>query len=289
VTTAQSRRGWSAILALILTLAALAEPGPGALAADCELKLGFKALADQVPDVVGACLENERFNTANGNSEQRTTAHHGKGGLLVWRKADNWTAFTDGYWTWVNGPFGVARRLNTETFDWEAPAPPAAPPAASAAPTAVAPVPLAPTGPLQTAPPRLTPTAAAAGPAPTTCSVLLPGRDFAAVFQSPGTVRPACETWARALTDRLRATRSEADWCARVRVPKGMTDDTCRFLRSLGTAEPAVVDQTAGRGLLVCTGETNGVRFAVLDSDQQQIGGLFCTVLEDSSVKTLRA
>jgi hypothetical protein len=37
----------------------------------------------------------------------------------VWRKADNWTAFTDGYRTWVNGPAGLVRRLNTERFPWE--------------------------------------------------------------------------------------------------------------------------------------------------------------------------
>jgi hypothetical protein len=68
-----------------------------------------------------------------------------------------------------------------------------------------------------------------------------------------------------------------------------MTDDTCRFLRSLATADAAIADQSAGRGRLVCSGDVNGIRFAVLDSDQQQIGGLFCTVLEDSSVKTIRA
>src|SRR5205809_7602125 len=94
---------------LALVLIILTFVPSAALAADCELKLGFRALAEQVPEAVGACLENEHFNPANGNSEQRTTAHHGKGGLLVWRKADNWTAFTDGYWTWVNGPFGVMR------------------------------------------------------------------------------------------------------------------------------------------------------------------------------------
>jgi hypothetical protein len=39
---------------------------------------------------------------------------------LVWRAFDNWTAFTDGYRTWVNGPLGVQQRLNTECFSWEA-------------------------------------------------------------------------------------------------------------------------------------------------------------------------
>ena len=41
-------------------------------------------------------------------------------GLLVWRKADNHTAFTDGYRTWVDGPKGVQKRLNTQRFAWEA-------------------------------------------------------------------------------------------------------------------------------------------------------------------------
>lgn len=88
-------------------------------AANCQFILGFKVIHDQIPDIVGDCLENERFNPKNGNTEQRTTAHHGRGGLLVWRKSDNWTAFTDGTWTWVNGPYGLQKRLNTERFSWE--------------------------------------------------------------------------------------------------------------------------------------------------------------------------
>jgi hypothetical protein len=276
-------RRWRAVLALVLTLAALAAPAP-ALAADCELRLGFRALAAQIPEAVGACLENEHFNLANGNSEQRTTAHHGRGGLLVWRKADNWTAFTDGHWTWVNGPFGVMRRLNTETFDWEAPAPPA-----PAQPPPPQPAPAQP-GPALPAPGRPAPAplgSTAAGPP--ACTVVLPGRDFGAFFQAPTSPRATCETWARALTDRLRSSRGDNEFCTRLRLPKGMTDDICRWLRSLETAQVAVVDGAAARGILVCSGDVNGVRFAVLDSDQQQFGGLFCTVLEDSSVKTIRA
>ena len=38
------------------------------------------------------------------------------GGLLVWRKLDNWTAFTNGSITWINGPFGLQARANTRTF-----------------------------------------------------------------------------------------------------------------------------------------------------------------------------
>lgn len=38
---------------------------------------------------------------------------------MVWRKADNWTAFTDGHRTWINGPNGLQQRLNIERFAWE--------------------------------------------------------------------------------------------------------------------------------------------------------------------------
>jgi hypothetical protein len=81
----------------------------------CQLVLGFKVLHDLVPSTVGNCLDDEAHNPANGDALQHTS-----GGLLVWRKADNWTAFTDGYHTWVNGPYGLHERLNTQRFSWEA-------------------------------------------------------------------------------------------------------------------------------------------------------------------------
>ncbi len=84
-------------------------------AADCQFVLGFKTIRDLIGhNIVGECLDNEHYN-AIGDSVQHTT-----GGLLAWRKADNWTAFTDGYRTWVNGPNGIQQRLNTERFEWEA-------------------------------------------------------------------------------------------------------------------------------------------------------------------------
>ena len=100
----------------------LLSPPPPVAAADCQFILGFatlKALIDSAegPDKVGQCLENQRFNPENGDALQQTT-----GGLLVWRKADNWTAFTDGHRTWLNGPAGLQARLNTEQFEWELPA-----------------------------------------------------------------------------------------------------------------------------------------------------------------------
>jgi hypothetical protein len=79
-----------------------------------EFKLGFKLLADQIPAIAGQPIENEWHNPENGDGLQRTTT-----GLMVWRKADNWTAFTNGHTTWINGPYGVQSRLNTERFAWE--------------------------------------------------------------------------------------------------------------------------------------------------------------------------
>ncbi len=80
----------------------------------CQYVLGFHTLYTDLPSIVGSCLDNEQHNPANGDALQHTT-----GGLFVWRRADNWTAFTDGYHTWVNGPHGLQERLNTERFPWE--------------------------------------------------------------------------------------------------------------------------------------------------------------------------
>jgi len=82
----------------------------------CRFTLGFKALYEVVPEFVGECLEVERVEPGSGNVLQRTS-----NGLLVWRRIDNWTAFTNGSITWVNGPYGVLERLNGERFMWEEP------------------------------------------------------------------------------------------------------------------------------------------------------------------------
>lgn len=89
-------------------------PGPAlAAAAPCEFRLGFKAIYDQMPAQVGTCVDNEAYNSS-GDSVQHTA-----GGMLAWRHADNWTAFTDGYHTWVDGPNGLQERLNSARFPWE--------------------------------------------------------------------------------------------------------------------------------------------------------------------------
>ena len=100
------------LLAPLLFLLASRSP---AGAASCRYVLGFATLHDLIPDTVGDCLVDEHHRAESGDGLQETAR-----GLLVWRKADNETAFTDGYRTWVNGPFGLQERLNTQRFAWEA-------------------------------------------------------------------------------------------------------------------------------------------------------------------------
>ena len=101
------------LLVFVLFLALL--PATPVSAAECQFVLGFATLRDMIGhDIVGECLEKEHYNSI-GDSNQQTT-----GGLMAWRKADNWTAFTDGHRTWINGPNGLVTRLNHERFPWEA-------------------------------------------------------------------------------------------------------------------------------------------------------------------------
>lgn len=100
---------------LLLLRPASAVNAASAGTSDCQFRLGFAALEALLPAKVGACLDDEAHNPTNGDALQHTT-----GGLLVWRKLDNWTGFTDGYHTWINGPNGLQVRLNTQRFAWEA-------------------------------------------------------------------------------------------------------------------------------------------------------------------------
>ena len=59
-------------------------------------------------------MENEQFHPNEQEARQQTT-----GGLMVWRKVDNWTGFTDGLRTWIHGPEGLQSRLNSELLDWD--------------------------------------------------------------------------------------------------------------------------------------------------------------------------
>jgi len=99
---------------LVLLVALLSVPGVTQAAPACRYQLGFAVLAGLIPAQVGTCLDSEAHNPANGDALQHTTK-----GLLVWRKADNLTAFTDGYQSWINGPYGLQERLNTQRFSWE--------------------------------------------------------------------------------------------------------------------------------------------------------------------------
>ncbi len=118
-----------------------------AQATSCQFVLGFQTLHDLDAADVGECVDNQSF-AANGDALQHTTR-----GLMVWRKADNWTAFTNGYMTWINGPNGLASRLNTDRFAWEAQATPTPAPTATAAAAANVPTPTpTPSGPPATSP-----------------------------------------------------------------------------------------------------------------------------------------
>ena len=129
------------LAAAILAAAFAFASGTGVAFADPQptFQLGFGQLASLIPSVVGQPLEQEKHNPSNGDALQQTT-----NGLLVWRKADNWTAFTDGTTTWIFGPQGLQSRPNDERFPWEqvggvvvaAPAPP--PPPGPAAPAILA-------------------------------------------------------------------------------------------------------------------------------------------------------
>ena len=121
---------------LFVTLALAAPVTLVSAQSTATFELGFKALAAQIPSIAGEPLEDEHSG-ANGDSLQQTST-----GLMVWRRADNWTAFTNGSRTWVNGPAGVEERANEERFEWEAVAssPTPTPTPAPVTPTPVAPL-----------------------------------------------------------------------------------------------------------------------------------------------------
>jgi hypothetical protein len=100
---------------LVAALALAGSPAAAQGASNCAFLLGFQTLYSLIPAEVGSCLDDEAHDPNTGDAVQHTT-----GGLLVWRRADNWTAFTNGYRTWINGPQGLAQRSNTVRFSWEA-------------------------------------------------------------------------------------------------------------------------------------------------------------------------
>ena len=100
-------------LAVLSILVLCVPPAANAQQAPCQFILGFQTLRDLDPNDIGNCVDNQAF-AANGDAQQHTSK-----GLMAWRKADNWTAFTNGYRTWVNGPSRLVSRLNSERFPWE--------------------------------------------------------------------------------------------------------------------------------------------------------------------------
>ncbi|TAK35406.1 MAG: hypothetical protein EPO21_06030 [Chloroflexota bacterium] len=107
-------------LTLLLAGTASAEPEP-------QFKFGFKFLADQIPDVVGMPLENEFFDPIDGISHQETST-----GMLIWRKADNWLAFTDGVRTWIHSASGIQVQNGDGTLVEQTLEPPSAVPVTQA-------------------------------------------------------------------------------------------------------------------------------------------------------------
>ena len=148
-----------AICSVVILATVLAVVGAASVHADGQpqFRFGFKTLADLIPDVVGVPLEDEHY-TPEGDSQQRTTT-----GLMVWRKATNYPAFTNGWMTWVLGPYGLQVRANDERFDWEQQV------SSSPAPSTATPTP----APTSTVTPNPTPTPTAT-PAPTASSTPAP-------------------------------------------------------------------------------------------------------------------
>ena len=120
--------GVIAAAVLLLVLLGTSPAGAPALhaqaptgASDCGFVFGFATLRELIirsdpSNRVGDCLENE-YHAPNGDGLQWTTQ-----GLMIWRKSSNWTGFTDGQNTWVNGPFGLQKRPSASRLSWE-PAP----------------------------------------------------------------------------------------------------------------------------------------------------------------------
>ena len=102
------------IAALVVWGVAGLTPVAGQPAA-CRFALGFADLRQVIgAAVVGECLQDEYQDPASGDTRQATTR-----GELVYRRASNTSAFTNGYETWVMGLNGLQRRLNNERFAWE--------------------------------------------------------------------------------------------------------------------------------------------------------------------------
>src|SRR5262249_9226054 len=104
----------AAVAAPVAPAAPSAEPLAAASSGSCSFAMGFKALHDLIPNTVKDFLGDGWHNPDNGTPLPLPAR-----GRLVWRKLDNWTAFTDGSTTWINGPLGLQSRPNGDRFPWE--------------------------------------------------------------------------------------------------------------------------------------------------------------------------
>jgi very-short-patch-repair endonuclease len=87
-------------------------PTSAPTAVPCAFVRGFGALVDRLGvNTAGRCLESERTNPSNGNSEQRTSR-----GMLVWLKDANVSAFTDGEMTWYGCFDRIEARQSSDPF-----------------------------------------------------------------------------------------------------------------------------------------------------------------------------
>jgi uncharacterized protein DUF6782 len=120
----------SAVVALCIAI--VLQPASSAAQVACTFTPSFETLRQQIPAIVGGCLENERVDPVSGAAQQRTG-----GGLLMRANGGAWVAFTNGLTTWLIGPSGVVSRPAGDHFEWEPVAAP--PPVPDAQPTATVP------------------------------------------------------------------------------------------------------------------------------------------------------
>jgi len=108
-------RGLRIGLFLALVAAVAAVPYWGLARAGCSVGSRFLSLRAAVGDVVGNCVEEERFRPELGMATQRTS-----NGTLVWNSLDGVTSFSDGVRTWVLDPSGqVVERGALERLPFE--------------------------------------------------------------------------------------------------------------------------------------------------------------------------
>lgn len=66
---------------------------------ECAFAPRFVGLRETIPDVVGTCLTDVRYDSVSGDAAQLTS-----NGILLWRRADDSTLFSDGLSVWLDDP-----------------------------------------------------------------------------------------------------------------------------------------------------------------------------------------